>query len=280
MVDHGGFSAAARATGVPQATPRRRVAALEERIGARLLRRSTRRASLTPVGRRYHGHGRRIAEGLAAAQATASGLRAEPGGPLRITAPVVLGRSFLGAILAEFVRPHPAVAVTVEPTGRRVDPIEEGYDVAFRVGTLPSSTLVARRLGVGEAGLYASPDHLAADGEPAEPQGLARRRTPHNRSGEGAALWRLERSDGRVEEVAVTPAVRPNDVALLAGLAGLPSLDRGHRYRPHGPTAGVPDASRRHRCARGRTTRRCPVCHGRSRRVRPAGSCVRLLAIA
>lgn len=219
VVDHGGFGAAARATGVPQATLSRRVAALEERVGARLLQRTTRRASLTPAGRRYHEHGRRIAEEVAAAQAAAAQLRAEPGGPLRITAPVVLGQSFLGTILAEFTRLYPAVVATVDLTGRRVDLIEEGYDVALRAGVLPSSTLVARRLGVGKAGLYASPEYLAAHGEPDEPHALAGRRTLHNRSGEGAVVWRLDASGGRAEEVALTPAVRSNDVAVLADLA-------------------------------------------------------------
>ncbi len=159
MVAHGSFSAAASRLGVAKSSISRRVASLEQRLGARLLQRSTRRLALTEVGERYHQQVALALEGLRAAEDAVREVQDEPRGELRVTAPVDLG-SLVGTLIAEFRAAFPKVIVNATLTQRRVDLVREGFDIALRAGELQDSSLLARKLDGGESVVVASPEFL------------------------------------------------------------------------------------------------------------------------
>ncbi len=159
MVGQGSFSAAATRLGVAKSSVSRRVASLEQRLGARLLQRSTRRLALTEVGERYHQQVVEALNGLRAAEDAVREVQDEPRGELRVTAPVDLG-SLLGALVAEFRVSFPKVIVSATITQRRVDLVREGFDLAMRAGELLDSSLMARKLDGGESVVAASPGFL------------------------------------------------------------------------------------------------------------------------
>ncbi|MCR9088836.1 MAG: LysR family transcriptional regulator [Rhodobacteraceae bacterium] len=158
--DSGGFTAAAKLTKIPQATVSRRIAMLEENLQVRLFDRTTRRVALTPAGRQVYRHAKLMLEQGEAAAASLQALQERPAGTLRVTCPIVLGQAIVDDIAAEFLTAHPDVRIRIELTGRRVDLVEEGYDIAIRVGRLPDSSLAVTRLASARTGLYASPDYV------------------------------------------------------------------------------------------------------------------------
>lgn len=164
VVQEGGFSAAAKALGLPKATVSRRVAQLERQLGAQLLVRTTRSVRTTELGSEY---ARRAAQALLAldeAQAAIAETEAGLRGRLRVTASVEYGVTALTPVIAEYCRRHPAMEVELDLTGRRADLVFEGWDLAVRVGPLPDSTLQARLIDSLHHALYASPVFLAAAG--------------------------------------------------------------------------------------------------------------------
>ena len=168
----GSLSSAARALGTPVATVSRKVAALEQHVGARLLSRTTRRMSLTDAGRRYLAACQRVLAEIEDADRSVSG---EEGvhGTLTVTAPIVFGRLHVLPVVAEFLRAHRHVDVRMILSDQNVDMIDEGIDVAIRIGALPDSSLVAIRLGSVRRITCASPDYLRELGTPSEPSDLA-----------------------------------------------------------------------------------------------------------
>lgn len=158
--DSGGFTAAAQLTKVPQATISRRIAMLEETLQVRLFDRTTRRVALTPAGQQAYRHAKLMLEQGEAAAASLRALQDRPSGTLRVTCPIVLGQAFVDDIAAEFMTAHPEVRIRMELTGRRIDLIEEGFDIAIRVGRLPDSNLAVTRLASARTGLYASPNYV------------------------------------------------------------------------------------------------------------------------
>lgn len=234
VAEAGSFSRAADRLGLPKSSVSMRVARLEDRLGARLIERTTRRLRLTEVGQRYFEHARRVILDLEQASATVDSFRTAPAGSLRVSAPPVLGQAFLPGIVSEYARRFPEVRLFVDLSNRRVDLLEEGFDVAIRAGALPDSSLVARRLGRGAAKLYASPAYLAANGTPTDPADLARHRLLENAGSAEAAVWTL-RPDRGGAPVEVRPpagfALVTNDHAVLAdaaradhGIANLPTF--------------------------------------------------------
>ena len=173
VADSGSFTRAAERLGWPKSSVSHRVARLEACLGARLLERSTRRLRLTDVGARFHEHARRVLLELDLAAATVDSFRARPQGRLRVSASVVLGQALLPAMLAEYTAQYPEVDLFVDLANRRVDLLEEGYDLAIRAGELPDSSLVSRRLGRARAGLFAAPAYLRLHGRPTTAQALA-----------------------------------------------------------------------------------------------------------
>ncbi len=221
VADSGSFTAAAARLGWPKSSVSHRVARLERTLGARLLERSTRRLRLTEVGARYHEHARRVLAELEQASATVASFRTEPQGWLRISASVVLGQSLLPPLVAEFAARHPAVRLFVDLTNRRVDLLEEGFDLAIRSGLLPDSSLVARHLGQAAARLYAAPSYLRRHGRPQAPEDLTAHLLFDNASAAPSDRWTLTRGDGRQVVVTAPFRVVVNDAALLREVAAL-----------------------------------------------------------
>jgi DNA-binding transcriptional LysR family regulator len=169
----GSLSSAARALGVPVATVSRKIAALEEHVSARLLSRTTRRMALTDAGRRYLDACQRVLAEIEDADRRMSGEERELHGALTVTAPIVFGRLHVLPVVAEFLRAHPRVDVRLTLADRNVEMIDEGVDVAIRIGALPDSSLVATRVGSVRRIACASPDYLRERGTPALPEDLA-----------------------------------------------------------------------------------------------------------
>jgi len=176
VVDHGGFAAAGRALGEPKSKLSRRVAALEARLGVRLLQRSTRQVSITEIGQAYYSHCKAMLLQAEAAQDAIERSRAEPCGVLRISCPETLLSARVGEMLADFLVAHPQVELQLDATNRRVDVIGEGVDVALRVRPPPleDSDLVLRTLGESTQCLVAAPSLLVDMDTPRVPADLAR----------------------------------------------------------------------------------------------------------
>jgi DNA-binding transcriptional LysR family regulator len=173
VADDRTLSAAGRRLGMPLTTVSRKLAALEEQLGARLVTRTTRHLALTELGRQYLEDCRRIIEEVEAAEARLSGGQSEPQGELAITAPVVFGRLHVLPIVVEFLRNFPRVSVRLLLLDRPVDLVEEGLDVAIRIGTLANSSLIATRVGSVRYAICASSRYLKARGTPKTPEQLA-----------------------------------------------------------------------------------------------------------
>ncbi len=175
VVDHGGFAPAGRALNLPKSKLSRRIALLEERVGMRLIQRSTRRFAVTDVGQTYYAHCRAMLVEADAADEAIALLHAEPRGIVRVTCPVALLDTLVGDMLAAFMAHCPHVEIHLEETNRRVDVVGEGIDVAIRVRPPPleDSDLVLRALAERGQCLVASPDLLARAGTPRVPADLA-----------------------------------------------------------------------------------------------------------
>ncbi|MBR0670413.1 LysR family transcriptional regulator [Neoroseomonas soli] len=162
----GSLSAAGRALGMSQTMVTKHMAALEERLGVKLLHRSTRRVTPTEAGRRYLELVDRILPDLAEAEALVAAERIEVSGTLRVNAPVSFGMRRLAPLLAGFSGRHPALTVDLGLNDRVVDLVEEGWDVAIRIGTLTDGALIARRIAPCPMMVCAAPAYLAAHGVP------------------------------------------------------------------------------------------------------------------
>lgn len=223
VVEHGSFTAAGRAAGMATSRVSRRIAALEERLGVRLLHRTTRRLALTPIGERYYEHCRAMVAEAEAAAETIEQVRSTPRGRVRITCPVTLAQTALGPIVAAFMRRYPEVRVSITATDRLVDLIDDGFDVAIRYRALPlrDSSLVARTLGDSRSRLVASPAILERHGRPARPADLAT--IPRLVKSGQLEAWRLRGPDGTIQTVGHPPVLDSDDWLILreVALAGL-----------------------------------------------------------
>jgi DNA-binding transcriptional LysR family regulator len=162
----GSLSAAARALGISQTMATKHLASIEDRLGVKLLHRTTRRMTLTEAGRHYLDAAERIIAELEEAEAAASADRREARGTLRVNAPVSFGIREIAPLLPEFARSHPLVTVDLGLNDRVVDLIEEGWDMAVRIGRLADSTMVVRKLAPCRTALCAAPSYLAEKGTP------------------------------------------------------------------------------------------------------------------
>lgn len=231
VVDHRGFAPAARALGLQKSRLSRRIQVLEERLGVRLLNRSSRQFSVTVVGREYYERCvAMLVEAEAAAQVIAE-VRAEPRGVIRVSCPVALLGFQFGALIAKFMAENPAVEVHLDATNRRVDVLAEGFDVAIRVRFPPleSTDLVMRKLDTSTQCLVASPTLINVMlRSPADLHGL-----PSLDLGpsHGDHQWQLEAADGRTATVPHRPRLVTDDMAVLreaalrsVGIAQLPTI--------------------------------------------------------
>lgn len=173
VADLQGFAPAARKLGVSASAVTRLVAGLEERLGARLLQRTTRSVTLTDVGARYLERARRILADIDEAEGAAQAERTQPTGRLVISAPVGFGRIHVTPLISAYLQRYPDVAGELRLTDRMVNLVEDGVDAAVRIGHLADSSLVARTVGSMRRIVVASPDYLARRGEPKKPQDIA-----------------------------------------------------------------------------------------------------------
>ncbi|MFC6672667.1 LysR family transcriptional regulator [Marinobacterium aestuariivivens] len=175
-VDHGGFAPAGRALGVPKSKLSRRIALLEDRLGVRLIQRSTRHFKMTDVGQTYYDHCKAMLVEAESAQEAIDAIKAEPRGLIRLTCPIALLHAHVGSMLADFMVRYPHVRIHLEATNRRVDVIAEGVDVAIRVRPPPleDSELVLRVLSDRGQCLVASPALIERQGVPAAPADLVK----------------------------------------------------------------------------------------------------------
>lgn len=220
-VDQGSLSAAAAAHGISATMAGNHLRALEARLGARLLNRTTRRQHLTPFGEDYYVRCREILRLVAETEVQARHQQIAPAGNLRITAPVSFGTEALMPALADYLARWPEVSVDVVLSDRVVDLLEEGFEAAVRIGELPDSALVARPLAPYRSMICAAPAYLARRGVPLAPQDLA----AHDcLAFSPAALtqWRLHDAAGE-RRVAVTGRLKVNNGQALraAALAGM-----------------------------------------------------------
>ncbi len=222
VVQDGSFTAAAKSLGLPKSSISRSVAQLEQDLGVRLLHRTTRQLHLTDAGTAFFERVSRALGDIEGATAAASDTQAEMSGPVRITAPVDLGVWALAPIVARFIRRHPKTRVEVSLSGRVVDLVGEGFDLAVRAGPLRDSSLIARRVGALQAVAYASPKYLARRGEPKTIEDLADHDCVLFRAMNGKARWELARADGSTKAIDVTGSVSTDDMSFVrkAVLAG------------------------------------------------------------
>lgn len=222
-VDHGGFAAAARALGMQKSKLSRRIGLLEERLGVRLIQRSTRRFAVTEIGREYYRHCVAMLVEADAAQMAVDQSRAEPCGTVRLSCPTGLLAFQFGELFARFMARYPDVQLHIESTNRRVDVIGEGFDLAIRVRPPPlaESDLVMRRFDERTIRIVANPALLQT--QPiALPSDLSALPSLDYGPAGGEHRWRLMHSDGSVAEVRHTPRLVTDDMAVLrqAALAG------------------------------------------------------------
>ena len=221
VVEHGGFSAAGRALGVPKSRLSKRVSQLEERLGVRLLQRTTRRFVVTEVGERFHAHCKAVLEEAQAAQDAIDALQSEPRGVVRVTCPISLSQTVLAELLPEFLESYPKVQVRLESTNRRVDLLGEGVDIAIRVRSRldADATLVMRTFGESRLLAVASPSLLDKLGRPDDPAAMSALPAISMYERDGPQVWTMQDSDGRSVDVTMTARLVCGEFAMLMSTA-------------------------------------------------------------
>jgi DNA-binding transcriptional LysR family regulator len=217
-VELGGFSTAARELGLTPSAISKLVTRLEDRLGVRLLNRTTRRLALTPEGEAYFHRVQRILADIRDAEDEVARFRAEPRGLLRINVGTAFGMHQLSPALPEFLARHPEIQVELTVTDRVVDLIEEGADLGIRLGTLPDSSLVARKICDLERVICASPAYLRKHGTPRQPEDLLRHNCLAITYAPALRRWPFDGPEG-VRHVEVAGNVSANTAEALLQLA-------------------------------------------------------------
>lgn len=221
VIASGSFTAAADQLMLSKQYVSRRMAALEESLGARLLIRNTRKLSVTDTGQTFARHAQRILEEVEEAGQAVSERHQELHGTFRISMPMSFGMRHLSPLIAEFLSHHPAVNVQIELADRYVDVIGEGFDMAIRIGALADSTLIARKLGELKRVICCSPSYLQRVAPPEKPEHLLQHACLRY-GREGQTGWELN-VEGKRKNMAVSGPVQSNngEVLLDAAVAGL-----------------------------------------------------------
>lgn len=219
VVEQGSFAAAATHLALSTSAVSRQVAQLEARLDARLLHRTTRRLALTDNGRAYYERCVQLLADIAEAEELAGARDPTPRGTLRLTAPISFGVSHLAPAIAAFMARYPGVRVDVSLSDRQVDLVEEGLDLAIRVGEVGSQTLVARPIGEARLMIAASPDYLARRGTPTHPDALAQHACLTYAYASEGLNWVFRGPEGERIKVPVRGPAHANNGPLLAELA-------------------------------------------------------------
>lgn len=222
VVEHKSFSRAAHLLRMPKSTLSRRISQMEDHLGVKLLNRTTRCLSLTPIGQAYYEKCIVVIERLEEAQDLIKGLQAEPKGRLRLTIPYELGLFFLKEIFTAFLQDYPDIILELEFTNRMVDLVEEGFDLALRIGHLADSSLTAVKLMEIEGGIYVSPTFLKNRPLPQHPSELflnecIQFHTTHTH------VWKFHHEHEEVIEIQPTGRVQVNSMDYMceAAMKGL-----------------------------------------------------------
>lgn len=230
VVDSGSLSGAARSIPTSLTSVSRQIAALEQHYGTPLIVRTTRRLSLTDDGRLLYERAKAVLGELKDIEMSLSSSHRQPSGRLRVSAPTLMGRLLIAPLLPEFLRRHPAVSVDLLLVDRAVDMIEEDIHLALRVGRLPDSQLVARRLGEIAMVVCASPDYLQRRGVPQAPSELSRHDCLLFSDTPGSAEWRFTMDGKRGDKIPLAGRLWINSLDALvtaakdgAGIVRVPS---------------------------------------------------------
>ena len=231
IVDHGGFTSAAKALGVPISSLSRRVTALESQLGVRLLNRSTRSISVSEAGQTFYRHCVAVVAEAFAAREAMDQTRAEPHGLVRLSCPIQLLQVDVAVVVARYMRDHPLVRVSIDATNRSVDVVDEGFDLALRVRIPPlaDSDLVVRVLVEAELVLVGSPWLFAQHERPTTLDAVTRLPTLSWAHGGDRQIWQFFQPDGQVLRLSHLPRLLTDDMQTLhhaaregLGLAYLP----------------------------------------------------------
>ncbi len=228
VVEAGSFTGAAKNLGLPKSTVSRKITQLEERLGVRLIQRTTRSLRLTDTGTAYYNHCARILSEIEEANIAVTQMQSTPTGTLRITAPVLFGSTVLSGLVAEFMEQHPQISIDLVLSDQRLDLIQDGIDIAFRIGQLEDSSLIGRYLGDVRGMLCASPDYLRRNPAPTHPEQLP----SHSLITASQWMqWHMTGPDKQEVNMQVKPRLQVNDFASLyaltlagAGISPLPML--------------------------------------------------------
>lgn len=215
----GAMGKAGQEMGLSPTATTQRIQALEHEVGARLFTRTTRAIALTGDGELFLGHAKRILANMEDARSELAGGGAVIKGDLRVTGSASFGRRYIGPYITEFLERYPEINVRLELTDTVFDIIEQGFDVALRIGSLPSSSLIARKLADNKRLLVAAPSYLARAGHPRDPHDLLN----HNCIVIGEQrVWRLKGGDGDIQDMRVSGNFATNfgESATQATLAG------------------------------------------------------------
>jgi DNA-binding transcriptional LysR family regulator len=221
VVDGGSFAAAADKLEISRAMVSKQIQKLEEHLGTRLMNRTTRRLSLTETGREFYERSTQIMGDVEEAEQIAGQMTRMPQGVLRVTIPLSYGQHRLGTVIGDYTQAFPQVQLDISLSDRKVDLVDEGFDLAIRIGAMPQSDLIARKLGAVRSIACAAPAYLARHGAPQTPADLAGHAClSYTLTGTGAD-WRLEGPDGLVS-VPISGPIRADngDIIRLAALGG------------------------------------------------------------
>lgn len=223
VVDSGGFTEAARRLGVSKSAISKHVAALEGRLGARLLNRTTRRVSPTEIGLAYYDRAGRVLAEAEEADAMAAAMQGEPRGRLRVSAPLSFGRTHVAPAIIGFLKTFVDVSVHLEMDDRQVDLVSENFDIAIRIGQLQDSSLIAKKLGEATMHFVASPDYLKRHGEPENIDDLSQHVLLHYSNLSWGNYWRLTGPSGEERQIRAGGRLSANNGNALvqAAEAGL-----------------------------------------------------------
>ena len=221
VVDGGSFAAAADKLAISRAMASKQIQKLEEHLDTRLLNRTTRSLSLTETGRAFYERSAQIVADVEEAEQIAGQMTRRPRGVLRVTIPLSYGQHRLAAIIGDYTQAYPQVQLDISLSDRKVDLIEEGMDLAIRIGALPQSDLIARKIGAVRSVVCAAPSYLARRGTPATPADLAHHACLGYTLSGSATDWRLAGPEGTLSIPIGGPLKADNgDIIRLAALGG------------------------------------------------------------
>lgn len=219
VVEANSFSEAARRLGISKSAVSKQIARLEDHLGARLLNRTTRRISPTEVGAAFYERCARIIAEVEEAELAVTRLQEEPRGVLRINAPMSFGILHLAPAISVFLKRYPDMDIDLTLNDRFVDLIDEGYDLAIRIGTMADSSLIARKLAPSRLVLCAAPAYLRRQGMPSEPRDLAGHDCLVYSLATGGDLWKFTDTEGNPHPVRVTARLRVNNGDVMRDIA-------------------------------------------------------------